>query len=49
MPTTTVTRPDGSTLDITHPEGASEQNILRFAAYQDSLAMAEEDPYPLED
>tara|TARA_R100001126_G_C4888054_1_gene183779 strand:+ start:5481 stop:11213 length:5733 start_codon:yes stop_codon:yes gene_type:complete len=47
MPTTTVTRPDGSTLDITHPEGASEQNILRFAAYQDSLAMAEEDPYPL--
>ena len=31
MPVTAVNTPDGSTLDIEHPEGVSEASILRFA------------------
>jgi hypothetical protein len=43
MPITTVSRPDGSTVKIEHPEGASDEDILGFAYQQDQLGM-QQDP-----
>jgi hypothetical protein len=34
MPQTLVTAPDGSKIPVNHPEGATEEQILRYASSQ---------------
>jgi len=43
MPITSVSRPDGSIADVSHPEGASEEDIINFAFEQYQLGLQQED------
>ena len=48
MPTTAVNTPDGSIININHPEGASEEDIIAYAASVYSPPAAVQQP-PIED
>ena len=43
MPITSVSRPDGSIADVSHPEGASEEDIINFAFEQYQLGLQQEE------
>ena len=43
MPITSVSRPDGSIAAVSHPEGASEEDIINFAFEQYQLGLQQEE------